>query len=94
MAGAPVGNTNAAKARIMSSHLRKRIEERRCAEQLMDTLLDKALGGDMTAIKEVFDRVDGKAPQDLNLGGQDKNPIKGLWSIQPVRSANADDKGS
>lgn len=69
MAGAPKGNQNAAKARIMSKHLLARIEERKLWPELMDALLTKALEGDVPAIKEVFDRVDGKATQDINLGG-------------------------
>jgi hypothetical protein len=73
--GAPKGNQNAVKARIMSRHLLERIEERKLWPQLMDALLTKALDGDVPAIKEVFDRVDGKAPQDINLGGQDDNPL-------------------
>lgn len=65
MAGAPEGNTNAAKGRRMSARLIKRLEERETWDQLADVLLDKALGGDITAIKEVFDRVDGKSPQAI-----------------------------
>ena len=36
---------------------------------LSPVLVAKALGGDMVAIKEVHDRVMGKTPLDLNLGG-------------------------
>ena len=32
-----------------------------------DALVDKALSGDVAAIKEVCDRVDGKAPQSLDV---------------------------
>ena len=87
---APKGNQNAAKARIMSKHLQARIEERELWPKIMDALLEKALGGDVSAIKEVFDRIDGKAPQDINLGGQDDNPVKIGWTVLPVRPSATD----
>ena len=37
---------------------------------LADKLIDKALTGDVPAIKEVIDRVDGKAPQSVTLDGE------------------------
>ena len=76
MAGAPKGNQNAAKARIMSKHLLARIEERKLWPELMDALLTKALEGDVPAIKEVFDRIDGKATQDINIGGPDGGALQ------------------
>ena len=65
--GAPKGNNNAAKAKRVSSHLQKRLEERAMECELMDVLLDKALEGDLPAIKEVFDRIDGKAKQSIDI---------------------------
>lgn len=67
MAGAPKGNNNATKARRLSSVLQKRMEERKDEENLMNVLLDKALEGDLPAIKEVFDRIDGKAKQSIDI---------------------------
>lgn len=37
---------------------------------LAEKLVQRAAEGDVTAIKEVCDRVDGKAPQAVNLSGQ------------------------
>ena len=65
--GAPKGNKNATKAKRLSSHLQKRLEERAVECDLMDVLLDKALEGDLPAIKEVFDRIDGKAKQSIDI---------------------------
>lgn len=40
-----------------------------------DALVDKAMSGDVQAIKEVADRLDGKVPQGV-IGGEDgDNPI-------------------
>lgn len=81
---APKGNQYAKNARLLSKHLRQRLEERQQGIRLMDILIDKALEGDMPAIKEIFDRVDGKAQQDVNIGGQEDNPLRGEWTVLPV----------
>ncbi len=65
--GGQKGNTNASKGRRLSSYLQKRLEERKLECDLMDKLLDKAIEGDLQAIKEVFDRIDGKASQSLDI---------------------------
>lgn len=40
-----------------------------------DALVDKAMSGDVAAIKEVADRLDGKVPQGVIGGDEDDNPI-------------------
>lgn len=67
MAGAPKGNQNAVKGAQLSKRLRDRLEERAKMHEIVDTLIDKAVEGDMAAIKEVFDRCDGKARQQLDV---------------------------
>lgn len=39
-----------------------------------DALVDKAMGGDVAAIKEVADRIDGKVPQAV-VGDEDHDPV-------------------
>jgi len=73
--GAPKGNSNAAKAKRLSKALQDRLAERNKQQDLMDALLDKALDGDIAAIKEVFDRIDGKPKQAIIGGDDDDNPI-------------------
>ena len=68
--GAPKGNNNAAKGKRLSAVLQKRLAERDEEESLMNVLIDKALDGDMPAIKEVFDRIDGKPKQSVDIDGQ------------------------
>lgn len=60
---------------------------------MWDKQIDKALEGDNDSFKHIVDRLDGKAPQDINLGGQEDNPIRGEWTVLPVRS-NASDSDS
>jgi len=74
--GAPKGNTNASKAKKLSKMLQDRLTERKEEQALMDKLLDLALGGDMAAIKEVFDRIDGKPKQAIVGGDEDDSPIQ------------------
>jgi hypothetical protein len=68
-AGAPQGNNNAAKGRKFASVIEKRLAERKLLENVADALIDKALDGDVSALKELADRLDGKAKQtqDINL---------------------------
>lgn len=42
---------------------------------IADQLITKAMAGDVPAIKEVFDRVDGKSIQAVELGGEGGGPI-------------------
>lgn len=72
---APIGNKNAGKNRIWSTAISQAIEKRSKSEgkemlnKLADALIDKALDGDMTALKELGDRLEGKAMQGIELTG-------------------------
>jgi hypothetical protein len=50
--------------------------------KVVDQLVEKAIGGDISAIKEVIDRVDGRVPQGI-VGDDDQPPI-GITSIKWV----------
>ncbi len=43
---------------------------------LADALVDKAIKGDIAALKEIGDRLDGKAVQGVELGGPDGGPVE------------------
>ncbi len=45
-------------------------------------LMLKCLAGDVSALKELGDRLDGKAPQALTGGDDDDNPIKMTHQIE------------
>jgi hypothetical protein len=76
--GAPIGNQNAAKSRVFSDALRRAIAQddgvriRKAAEKM----LDLAAEGEQWAVKEVFDRLEGKAAQSLSVTGADEGPIR------------------
>jgi len=46
---------------------------------IAQALAVKALGGDIPAIKEVADRLDGKVPQ--TIGGDPDNPIEHVGKV-------------
>ncbi len=46
-----------------------------------DALVDKAMSGDVAAIKEVADRIDGKVPQAL-VGDDEFDPINLISRIE------------
>jgi hypothetical protein len=87
---APKGNKNAVKGAALSKRLQARLEERKLWDDMADALLEKALTGDIAAIKEVFDRIDGKAKQAIDIGGQEDNPLNSNISISFVPVENED----
>ena len=44
-------------------------------KKILDALITKANSGDIPAIKELFDRIWGRAPQSVAIGGEDGGPI-------------------
>jgi len=83
---AQIGNQNAAKGKRFASVLEKRIEELRAMDGIVDALITKALEGEMPAIKEIADRLDGKPKQQLDVGGQEGNPLLTAITVKLVKS--------
>ena len=56
-------------------------EDRKKLNRLAVKLIEKALEGDISALREVGDRLDGKPAQALQVGGDADNPIltKVVW---------------
>lgn len=77
-AGAPEGNTNSSKDnRLWRNTIMRAIAQGNPdrLRRIADALLDKAADGDMAAIKELGDRLDGKANQQLQVTGADEGPL-------------------
>jgi hypothetical protein len=79
--GAPLGNTNRARQyrvqRTIEGVLRKRSvsDDLEALEQLIEAQVVKASEGDLASFKELMDRYAGKAPQGIELTGEDGGPV-------------------
>lgn len=90
MAGRPVGEktfANMLRIALKDAHEAGGDKLRRVA----DALVAKAMGGDVSAIKEIGDRLDGKVPQGIIGGDDDDPPIKfsriELVALKPLASS-------
>lgn len=79
--GAQPGNKNAAKTKTWNAAIMRALEARSLVNQknaldeLANKLLDNCMDGDMSALKELGDRLDGKAAQSVTVGGDEENPL-------------------
>jgi phage terminase large subunit-like protein len=82
VAGAPVGNQNARKAKIWTDAVKRAISRRANGDLSggLDTLADKlviaAESGEQWAMLELGNRLDGKPAQAIVGGDEDDNPIQ------------------
>lgn len=80
--GAPLGNQNAAKGRLWAAAINRALEKRangdkvKALEELAERLLLQAESGDLQALKELGDRLDGKPKQ--TVGGDEDAPLQML----------------
>lgn len=79
MAGVP-GRSGKRQDSLWADALRRAIKRRedsdpQALERLADVLLNKAAEGDMAAMKELGDRLDGKPKQRTELSGPDGEQI-------------------
>lgn len=81
MAGAPLGNQNAAKAKVWHAAILRALDKRglgnrvAALDELAGKLLDLVATGDLAALKEFGDRLDGKPAQAIIGGDEDDPPI-------------------
>lgn len=81
-AGAPVGNQNGKRGKAWADAVRRAIREKYEGEdyeaklaQLAKKLIEAADAGDMSALKEVGDRLDGKPSQSIDVGSDPDRPL-------------------
>ncbi len=79
--GAQPGNTNAQRGRIWSDAIRKVVKQsdKRSLEKLAMVLLDKAATGDMGALRELGDRLEGKAQSSVSNASDQPFVVQVKW---------------
>ena len=72
-----IGNTYSNKEnRMPTERLRMELSQNpEKIKKIVIALIDKAIDGDLSAIKEVFDRVDGKVVNQISAEVNDNRPI-------------------
>ena len=87
--GGQPGNNNAAKGKRWTTAIEQamaKMDESRSdgwttMQKLAETLVQEALGGDLPALKEIGDRLEGKPKQQVELSGDADSPL----TVQVVR---------
>lgn len=70
MAGAPKGNTNAAKSKLFDAALRRYLTQNPDDLRIaVEKFMGMAKAGELSAIRELADRLDGKPAQSMELSG-------------------------
>ena len=78
---APLGNQNAAKAKMWHGAILRALDKRgggdrvKALDELAQKLLDAVATGDLAALKEFGDRLDGKPKQQVEMTGDPENPV-------------------
>lgn len=73
---APIGNSNASKSRLFYDALRKNlVQNPERVQTVVENLISAAEANELWAIKELIDRVDGKAVQANTLENADGSPL-------------------
>ena len=79
--GAPKGNQNAVKVKPWQAAIeralakRSLLAKREAIDDLAERLLQKCEEGDLSALKEFGDRIEGRPAQSMTLGSDPNNPI-------------------
>jgi hypothetical protein len=94
--GAPVGNDNAKKGKMFYDQLRKVLvqNDQFKLRKISDQLVDMAIKGEAWAIKEVIDRMDGKAVATQEVTGLNGAELKTGFTLVFEEPANGNDSGS
>ena len=76
--GGQKGNQNAKKGKLFYNELRKALvqQDQINLRRIADKLVEKAIDGEPWAVKEIMDRVDGKAIQATEISGTDGDDLK------------------
>ena len=83
--GGQLGNNNAKKNKLFYDRIQKHlIQNPHKLEKIVETLVQEAQNGSPWAVKEIMDRVDGKAIQATEISGVDGTDLANLQTINIV----------
>ena len=90
-AGAPKGNQNAAKSKVWTNAIHRamdkwtesRFEGKQAMDQLAEKLIEAAYNGDLSALKELGDRLEGKPAQSVTVGEDPEKPFNQPQNERP-----------
>jgi glycerol-3-phosphate cytidylyltransferase-like family protein len=93
--GAPEGNDNARKGKLFYDQLRRVLvqNDQLKLRQVSEKLVDAAIEGEPWAVKEVIDRMDGKAVAIQEIQGPDGTQLKAGF-VLTFEEPNGNDSGS
>jgi len=84
--GAPIGNKNATKNKPFLDAMRRALAQNpQKIGRIVDKILDQAEAGEAWAVKEVADRLDGKAVQANTLEDADGNNLVTSLEVRFVK---------
>ena len=84
--GAPIGNKNATKNKPFLDAMRRALAQNpQKIGRIIDKVLDQAEAGEAWAVKEVADRLDGKAVQANTLEDADGNNLVTSLEVRFVK---------
>lgn len=94
--GAPIGNDNAKKGKLFYDQLRKVLVQNDSLKlrQVSEKLVDAAIDGEPWAVKEIMDRMDGKAVAIQEVTGPGGAELKTGFTLVFEEPANGNDSGS
>lgn len=87
MAGAPLGNQNGKKGRLWAEAIKRAVARKMGGDlnhgldKLAEKLIDAVESGDLQALKEFGDRMDGKPAQAIVGGDEGDNPVRTVSEI-------------
>jgi hypothetical protein len=87
---APIGNSNAVKGKMFYDKLRKQlVQEPHRLEKIVGQLITQAEMGEAWAVKEIIDRLDGKAVQTNQVENADGSPLLSGIQVMFVKPQDA-----
>ena len=94
--GAPEGNDNAKKGKLFYDQLRRVLVQNDSLKlrQVSEKLVDAAIEGEPWAVKEIMDRMDGKAVAIQEVTGLNGMELKTGFILTFEEPANGNDSGS